>query len=281
MEDCLADPRLQAVATLRRAIGETFALGYHDVARGIEALLAAVDADPGTAARIDVAAGQVTIGGRPVTLSNRELELCLALGVHHNPLPSETLADLIFPDLDIEAALNRIKVYVHRVREKIAPDFISCSRFGYALRAGVTTDLREYGDLLALLRPQPFLTDENRKALRRIVASTYATRNAPAWRWQWFAPVEQRIANVASQAAARLAADAFERKATAELLDLAQIIARHDPCDEQGREIAIKAYLAAGKPHEALAEFKRYSAALQRDLGGTPSAQLRELLETA
>ena len=281
MEDYLADPRHQAAATLRRAISETCALGYTDVARDLEALLACVDADPATAVRIDIASCQVTIGGRAVSLTNRELELCLALGVHHNPMPREALATLIFPDLDVEAGLNRVKVYVHRVREKISPAFISCGRFGYALCAGVTTDLSEYGDLLALLRAQPFLTDDDRAALRTIVTRSCAARNAAVWRWQWFAPVELRIANLASQAAERLAQDAFGRAATAELIDLAQIIARRDPCDEQGREIAIKAYLAAGKRHEALAEFKCYADALHRELGAAPSAHLRELLETA
>jgi DNA-binding SARP family transcriptional activator len=167
------------------------------------------------------------------------------------------------------------------VREKVAADFISCTRAGYHLRPDVLIDLKEFNDMLSLLARRTFLSDDDRAALQRIVAQGYGFRDVPACRWQWFGPIELQIAELASKAAARLASDAFDRCATAELLELAQLISRADPCDEQGREIAIKAHLAAGRRREAIAEFKQYETALRTELGTRPSAHLRELLETA
>lgn len=281
IEPGLSDPRPHAVASLRQAIAQTGALGYGDLAQSLQALLERFTAGSGPHIRIEVAAGRVTSGGRPLDLTNRELELCIALAVHHRPVPSERLAGLLFPDQPLVAGQNPLKVYVHRVREKVAADFISCSRSGYQLRADVLIDLDEFGGMLALLETRPFLNDDDRAALRRIVTQAYGFREAPVWRWQWFGSIEPRIAELASKAAARLASDAFERCATAELLELAQFIVRCDPCDEQGREIAIKAHLAAGRRREAIAEFQRYEVALQAELGSSPSAHLRELLETA
>lgn len=280
MENCPADPRPLAAATLRRAIDETVALGFVDIARRLESLLAQVFAEPSTRIRVEVAAGRVTVGGLAVKLSNRELELCLALAAHRRPLPSETLAELLFPELDLEVALNRVKVYVHRVREKIAPDFISCGRSGYQFRDGVEIDLAEFGQLLALLAERPFLNDEDRALLTRIVTQTRGSRNAPVWRWQWFAATELQIAALASKATTRLSSDAFERNALAEIHDLAQFILTNDPCDEQAREITIKAHLAAGRPSEALAEYKQYESVLLRDLATRPSTYLRELVQS-
>lgn len=274
------DPRPQAVEALRQVIAQTGALGYGELSHNLQALLERFNAETGARIRIEAAAGRVTIGGRPVDLPNRELELCLALGVHRRPMPSETLAGLLFPDQPVLAALNRLKVYAHRVREKVAADFISCNRAGYHLRADVLIDLNEFAEMLALLARRTFLSDDDRTALQRIAAQGYGFRDA-ARRWQWFAPVELQIAELASKAAARLASDAFDRCATAELLELAQLISRADPCDEQGREIAIKAHLAAGRPREAIAEFKQYETALRSELGSRPSPHLRELLETA
>ena len=280
MENAPADPRHQAAATLRRAIDETFALGFVDIARRLETMLAQVNAEPSTRIRVEVASGRVTAGGRAMKLSNRELELCLALAVHRRPLPSETLAELLFPELDVEAALNRVKVYVHRVRDKIAPDFILCGRNGYQFREGVEIDLAEFGQLLGLLADRPFLSDEDRAQLTGIVTQTRGPRNAPVWRWQWFGATELQISALASKATARLSSDAFERNALAELLGLAQFISANDPCDEQAREITIKAHLAAGRPDEALAEYKQYESVLLRDLAARPSSYLRELVES-
>lgn len=281
MEARPADPRPLAIAALRRTIGETLALGCADLAGNLETLLERFERDAGIRVRIEAAAGRVTTGGLAVALTNRELELCLALGVHRRPMPSETLASLLFPDEDLNIALNRLKVYVHRVREKIGGDFISRNRNGYQLRADAVADLTEFEEMIELLASRPLLSDTDRAALRNIVCAAHGTRNAPVWRWQWFGAIELRIAELASKATARLASDAFDRNAIAELLELAQVILHSDPCDEQGREIAIKAHLAAGRRREAIAEFKQYETALLRELGSRPSAHLRELLETA
>jgi DNA-binding SARP family transcriptional activator len=281
MQTSTADPRSLAVESLRRAISETSAVGYSDLAKSLQSLLSRVERAPGAHVRVELCAGRVLVDGAPASLTNRELEICLAIAAHQRPVPGETLAEVIAPDLDPDAALNRIKVYVHRVREKIAPDFILCDRDGYRFRDGVVIDLQEYDEMLRLFERRSFLSPQDRKALANILQSLHGRRNAPVWRWEWFDRIELQIAAMASRTASVLSTDAFERNATCELLALARTLLHRDPCDEQAREIAIKAHLAAGRPAAARTEFNHYREALARDLHTEPSAHLRKLLQTA
>lgn len=282
MESHNTDSRLLAAATLRRAIEELFPLGYTDITKTLEGLLARISERTDVAAiSVNVCSGRVLADGFAVPLTNRELEICFALAVHQRPVPGDTLGELMFPDLDANAAANRIKVYVHRVREKIAADFIICDRDGYRFRDGIRIDLEEFRGLIHLLERCAFLSEGDRQSLHTALARVRGRRNAPVWRWDWFAAIERTIEDIASRATALLAADASERNATAELLDLARFVLASDPCDEQAREIAIKAYLATGDLTKAMSEFKHYEAYLARDLQAEPSPRLRKLLNTA
>jgi len=281
MQSRIAAPRPLAADSLRRAIAEISALGYDDIARPLELLLARVNEAPATAIRIEICGGSVLVDGVAANLTNRELEICLAIATHHRPVPGEELAAVIYPDLDLDAALNRVKVYVHRVREKIAANFILCERDGYRFRDGICIDLCEYEELLRLFEQRPFLGSADRTQLNVILRSLHGRRKAPVWRWEWFGAIEGHIASIASRAASVLFSDAFERNATAELLELARAILHHDPCDEQARGIAIKAHLAAGRPAAAQIEFNHYKQALARDLNAQPSVHLQKLLQTA
>ncbi|MFN2529234.1 MAG: BTAD domain-containing putative transcriptional regulator [Candidatus Baltobacteraceae bacterium] len=281
MQSRTAVPRPLAADSLRRAIAETSALGCADIVRSLELLLASVDEISAAGIQIEVCAGRVLVDGVAAKLTNRELEICLAIATHHRPVPGETLAALLYSDLDLDAALNRVKVYVHRVREKVAADFILCDRDGYRFRDRVCIDLYEHEELLRLIERRPFLSAGDRTQLGDILQSLHGRRNVPVWRWEWFGAIEEHMASIASRTASVLASDAFQRNAITELLELARAILDRDPCDEQAREIAIKAHLAAGRPLAAQTEFNRYKQALARELDAQPSAHLQKLLQPA
>ena len=270
-----------AAETLRRAIRETFGLGCTDIARSLEDVLSRFDPQSAAGIRVELCTGQVLRDGSIVKLSNRELELCLALAVHRRPVPGETLGELLYPDLEAGAAANRLKVYLHRVREKMAQPFISCARDGYHLCESVSVDLWEIESTVHALEQRAFLLEADRKTLLTTIDRLHSRRNAPVWRWEWFDATEQIMAALATKAANILSEEAFERNATAELLDLATRITKYDPCDERAREIAIRAHLGAGRRHEAVAEYKHYEAVLARDLNAMPSAYLRSLVQIA
>jgi DNA-binding SARP family transcriptional activator len=52
----------------------------------------------------------------------------------------------------------------------------------------------------------------------------------------------------------------------------------YDPCDEPAREIAIRAYLAAGDRAAALRHFRHYRDVLQAELQCEPSETIARLL---
>lgn len=108
----------------------------------------------------------------------------------------------MFPDQGYAASLNCIKVYVHRVREKIAPDFIVCERNGYRFRTDVRVDLAEYEGIVHLLERRPFLAESDRDILHAVLGGLCGRRNAPVSRWDWFESTEAKIGNIAARAAA-------------------------------------------------------------------------------
>ncbi len=51
------------------------------------------------------------------------------------------LGDVLFPDLDGEHARNRLHVYLHRLRQRLGRDVMTCDEKGYRLSATVDVDL--------------------------------------------------------------------------------------------------------------------------------------------
>ena len=269
----VASPALHvAVAELRRrAPGgflTAFAARYHAAREHAQAREICVE----------LVTGRVLRDSAPLPLADRELALLIAVAVRREALSREALTELLWPELAESAARNAFHVCLHRLKTRLGDDgAIVRSGEGYRLGAGVRVDLWEIDRLAASLR-----AGGASRAAADGAAALYdrlrATRPPKFADWEWFEPTERRLCELRSTLAQLLAGRALDAGRWDDALALCDEMIAYDSCDEPAREIAIRAYLAAGDRPAALRHFRQYRATLMSELGCEPSRGLAELL---
>ncbi len=96
--------------------------------------------------------------------------------------------------------------------------------------------------------------------------------------WKWFAAHAQRVRDAYGGTLRLLISDALAREDFAIVGDRAAELLEHDPCNEFGCEAALTAAHRRSDSSAALALFRRYEAAVRRELGTEPPERLRRLL---
>ncbi|HEY8296716.1 MAG TPA: hypothetical protein VIG32_01660 [Candidatus Baltobacteraceae bacterium] len=147
---------------------------------------------------VETLRGRVLRNGLCKPLSSDQLQLCMALAVYRDGVSPRTLCNLLFPEMDPQAAMGRLKVSVHGVRAHLGPESIVFFHDSYRFSAGgFTSDLELIESLLAGtpgdgcdLVP----VSEAIANLSQPLPKFYAS-------WSWFGPVEERIACLARDAA--------------------------------------------------------------------------------
>jgi len=264
-----SEPLRQAVTQLRDRSGaphmlETFANRFRRF-----------DTRKPDAVAIQILQGQAYRGGVRVELRKREFELLSVLALKGKPMSPDELLEMVWPEHDESSSI--VRVYAARLRSRLGNGAIIRERDGYCNAIPVTVDLLEAEarcrgiDLRGVnegtIGPLMHLLDE-------------LCRGAPAWlmKREWFAPYALRIEELRRDLGLSLAryrlASGDGRAALAVIAQLTSL----DPCDEKARELAIRAYLAAGDALSALREYRVYSDALQHALGAEPPHWLRDLI---
>jgi DNA-binding winged helix-turn-helix (wHTH) protein len=189
-----------------------FRKGIADVARGHipeawAGLRALVPEDAAPAIVLSLAAREIRVGSRTISLSPREAELLLALALHPTPRDSATLAAMIWPDV-LERNASHVRVYVSRLRRRFGDlDIIEARGSGYVVRAGVKVDLLMLEDAIRARRTtQRFDPD-----LEAIIASQHV--RLPQWvaGSEWLAPYARRYEDAVRVIREARATDAEER----------------------------------------------------------------------
>ena len=228
---------------------------------------------------IRVASGSVTVSGRSVSLSDRELELLVALTLRRDPTPRSRVAAMLWPDLEEDAARNALSVCLHRLRKNLGrDDLVVRDGDGYRLHASALVDLWEIDRVVATQRQRESLGETDRSALRRVWTQLRDGRPARVARWEWFGPTERRLDEVRVEVAQRLGTDALKRGDARSALEFAADMIAHDPCDEPAHELAIRAHLLAGDRAAAMRQFRQYRDTLLAELQCEPSASLAALM---
>jgi DNA-binding SARP family transcriptional activator len=228
---------------------------------------------------IELTTGKVASNGVAVALSDRELELLVALSLRRETVPRGRLADLIWPELEEYAARNALSVCLHRLRAHLGNDgAIVRSGEGYRLHDEAWVDLWEIDRLVAAIRARGTVGDVEREALRESYARLREPRPVRMQSWEWFEHTERHIGELRLEVAMRLATDALARDGAQDALGLAHEMIAYDPCDEPAREIAIRAYLLLGDRAAAMRHFRQYRETLQSELQCDPSPSLVALV---
>ncbi len=166
--------------------------------------------------RIDVVRGQVRRGSAILHVSDRGLELLVALALLPARLPKEELAQRIWPGLDSDAALNTLKMCVSRTRAQVADkETIASTKSGYALGDRVTVDVGEYERLLRDARGGEVLADPVRRQIQDAIRALDQRERRYSAGWAWFAPHGIRLDELRHNLSLLQAKDAWRREGPA------------------------------------------------------------------
>lgn len=228
---------------------------------------------------VEAASGRVVRDGAPVALSDRETALCVALAAQRRAISRRSLANLLYPDRDAAAAANMLKVYIHRLRHRVAPDFIVRGDSGYALGPRCSVDVdRAACALLRLARDGGPQTAAEAEPLLALAAGLRAEAPAHLEDNAWYGPIAQRAHHVGRDLSMAIARTMLERGDAREAIRIARGLTYEDACDEEAWELQIRAHFDAGEPVAAVQGFRFYEAAA-RELDVRPSPFLRRLFD--
>jgi DNA-binding SARP family transcriptional activator len=211
-------------------------------------------------------------GSRPV-LSSGAQRLLAYLALHGGAVARRTAASALWPEASDDRASSSLRAALSR------------------LDAGARDAVARNAGTLALAHPVAVDVDESRELARHLLDDdTHAVDAAPDtlaaltrdvlpdWYDEWVVPdaAEWRQLRVAAlEALSGRLADAG-RDAHAMSAALAAVHA--EPLRERATAAVIRVHLAEGNRAEALSEFRRYRARLQRELGVEPTDELYALI---
>jgi DNA-binding SARP family transcriptional activator len=230
------------------------------------------------AVQIEVLTGRALVDGAEIVLCPAHRLLVCALARCRHPVPREQLQAVIWPDDDPARASNLLNIALHRLRKRLGDGAIVQSPDGYRFGDAVVLDLWEVEALATQLRRArtPDLATAARwlPVARRVCCGCVRTAADP----EFVCALERRMQAAAREITARLAEHALAKRCAEIALDLVRVTLDFDACDEDAREIAIRAHVALGDRAAAIREYRDYTRALTEDLGLAPSFALRSLV---
>jgi DNA-binding SARP family transcriptional activator len=240
-------------------------------------------ADPFEPIQVKVSLAQVRRGkaGGQVPLSRRERELVVALAFRTQPCPVRTLGASVYTDLGDKEARNNVKVYICRLRQRVAPDFIVWGHDGYVFGPNVQTDLEAAKLLVQRLSQGDSLPEAEREAALAVARELRA--DAPEWmnNRDWYAAVGAAPQRLGRDLTLLIGRDALDQEEPSTAARIARELTYEDPCDEEAWELLIRAQLRSGEHGAALQGFRFYTVTLAREMQALPSPHLRRLVSEA
>jgi len=219
---------------------------------------------------------RVREGDHAVAVSERETAVLTRIAFSSEPLSAMALGAEFWPKN--RAPASAAKGCVRRLRSKLGNAAVCDTPAGYVLGSDVCVDLFEAEQTLGHIDDGRQLQPELRHNVERYRASLRPQFPAFAQRWAWIRPYEQRIRRAYGAALEVLAGDALLRDDLVAALERTTELLAVDPCNERGCELAMTAARRQGDLGAAVAEFRRFEAALHRRFDREPPERLRVLL---
>src|SRR5215217_1534819 len=203
----------------------------------------------------------------------------LALASGHR-LHREQAMDILWRDLDPEAAGNNLRKTLHVARRALEPSASDASRY-----------LHTHDDLLALRSPGSLWIDVD--AFEAAAAEAHRTRDHRAYhaaielyagdllpedRYEdWAADRREELREEYGGLLVELARLHEARDEHVPAIDALRRLVANDPAHEEARRGLMRLYALAGQRHQALRQYQHLREALQRELGAEPDAASQRL----
>jgi DNA-binding SARP family transcriptional activator len=222
--------------------------------------------------RLELLGGFVLVcGASEVHLPLPLQRLVAFLALQDRPLLRLYVAGVLWPDASEKRSYASLRSALWRLR-KVGHELVEARAANLRLSPGVDVDARRALDVAhSLLRGEPGKLNGDGTAL-------LAADLLPDWYDDWVIDERERLHQLRVHAlevlARRLAAGGdFGLAAEAGLAAL-----QSNPLRESANRTLIEVFLAEGNPAEAVRHYRSYRTLLARELGLTPSEQIRALL---
>ncbi len=222
-----------------------------------------------TAARpnvmLNLLGGTVACGNRTLNVSRKVFDLLVALAVRARPLHRDDLCEMIWPDEEVQDAVNALKMTVRRARLQCGdPNVVTFAKTAYALGSHVAVDVRQIRADCELA----FKHKEHFKRLRGKLNEYYLKLAAGTPKhlqdYEWFVGTNASLQNLQIELGSMLARDALAREDFESVRALTPVMLECDPCDEFAWEITIRAHIQSGDVAAARRAAAEYASLAQR-----------------
>jgi hypothetical protein len=181
------------------------------------------------------------VRGVPVKLHPREFALLLTIAEKPDGASIDGLSDLLWPELDGDAARNALYVCMHRLRKALGDEAaIARTATGYRLRDGAIVDLWTMQRLVDSTSGDRDLDDDERKRLADAFEALRAGRPHRPTELQWFLGIERTIERLTRDMGRRLAENALAQGEYERAVSIATALLEDDPLDKIARELTIQ-----------------------------------------
>ncbi|MCS6938935.1 MAG: BTAD domain-containing putative transcriptional regulator [Roseiflexaceae bacterium] len=208
--------------------------------------------------------------------------LQLLLTERGRALPRERVVEALWPDMDIDAATNNLRVTINRLSKALEPDRPDGAPSAYVVQQGETYAFNTASDHRIDVVEFVDAIDEGRRADQRgqRAAAIAAYRRAiqlysgpylPDNMYEdWTVVERERLALAFIEAALRLGVLLLEEGAIHEAIGLGWRVIEIDQTQEEAYRLLMRAHAALGERSTALRLYARCVSVLQNELGITP-----------
>lgn len=213
--------------------------------------------------------GDATV--RPLRLPTRKVEVLLAyLALHPIAHSREKLAALLWGDSPDELARGSLRKALTLLRSHLGGDLLLADRETVQLNPAfpLWVDVHAFKAQAEVLLAMP-VPD----------AASFGTMDVELYRGElladfyddWIIPVRDHLRDLFLSALLRLVKVAEVQPDYERAIDLAGLLLRHDPANEDGHRSLMRAYAATGRRAAALEQFARCKRSLRKELDVDPN----------
>jgi predicted ATPase/DNA-binding SARP family transcriptional activator len=198
------------------------------------------------------------------------------------PHPRDLLIELLWPMHEPTAGRNNLRVLLSSLRRELTPkgadvSLIVADRTLVGLRPGATTDVREFTAALDAAAHASSLSE--RAALWEAALHLYGGELLPGAYEEWVLTARLHLAERHLDALRQVALAREQMGDRDAAMEWARRAIQADPLREDAHFLLMRLYAAVGQPQAVLRQYQELERILRTELGETPSAEARALVE--
>jgi DNA-binding SARP family transcriptional activator len=207
-------------------------------------------------------------------------------------LPRERVLDALWPEMDIDAGTNNLRVTLNRLNKALEPDRPDGAPPSYVVQQGDTYSFNSASNIQIDAADFAAAAAEGQRAERRgqRQAAVAAFRRAVALYGgpylpdntyeDWTAVERERLAMLFNDSALRLGALLLDEGAAHEVIGLCWRVLESDPTQEDAYRLLMRAHASLGERSSALRLYSRCVTVLRDELGVDPLPETTALYQS-